>query len=558
MTAPASPRLIAIGLDSVDLRLLDEWFAAGELPNMKRCFDGGSHARLIGSAEPGKGHRGYTAETPITTLLTGCWPSTTGYWSPSKLKPSYEVEQIEAYDYGDFSHFYDYCRGRKIVVFDVPHARLSEKVDGVQVMAWGAHSPQGPSVSQPSGLLEEINDRYGPHPTLHKDDLLVPETDRRVRTLEERFIDGIERRKRIVLDMMREREWDLFVTFFGELHSAGHGFWHVSRPEHPLYAVYGDPNYDPLLNVYRAMDGALGDLLEAVPEDAYLIVFSQEGMKANSADLPSWFFLPELLHRHSFDGRGAFPSDGAGGPVPALEKYPDKDWLRLMWSKRSVADPIGRYLDTNLKFRLSHWYDRLAGLFTGDAPRLRHPLSVPSYMYMPQLWYSNLWPKMTAFALPSFSEGNVRINVEGREASGIVAPEDFSAVVDEIVEIVGELVNARTGEALVREVIRTRNGAFDRANGPDADIIFLWNLEPVDTADSPRYGRIGPGLYRRTGDHYEEGFFTVMGPGIETGRLPDGRLVDLAPTVLDLLGVPRPNHLDGQSLVPKLSVRAAE
>ena len=154
---------------------------------------------------------------------------------------------------------------------------------------------------------------------------------------------------------------------------------------------------------------------------------------------------------------------------------------------------------------------------------------------------------MKAFALPSFSEGNVRINVKGRERQGLVAPEDFEKTCDEIIALVGTLINPRNGRPILREVLRQRTNPFQNTKGPDADLIFLWDYEPTDVVDSAEFGRIGPAPFRRTGDHYNLGFYCVAGPGVRPGELADGELVDLAPTILELLDVPKPNHFNGQS-----------
>ncbi|MEM1138562.1 MAG: alkaline phosphatase family protein [Pseudomonadota bacterium] len=549
-------RLIQIGMDSMDHDLMTRWIGEGKLPTLERFFKQSVFSKAHGTPDPSldKGHRGYTAEAPWTIFFTSCWPRTTGYWSPAKLNPDYTVDEVQAYNYDEFHSYYDYCRGKKIVAFDVPHVRVSDRVDGLQVMAWGAHSPQGPSESKPAPLLDEITARYGPHPTLHDDDLLVFETERKARELEQRLITGLERRTKIVIDMLREREWDLFLTVFGETHSAGHGFWHLSQSNHPLYEVYADKNYDPLLNVYQAMDKAVAEIMAAAPEDAYVMLYSNEGMKANSADLPSWLFLPELLYRYSFDGQAAMAKGTPGTPVPPLQKYQDKEWMRTLWELRETKDPLAKALQKKFRMRFSYLYDK----HVARGKRMTHPLSVENFMYMPQMWYSSLWSDMKAFALPSFSEGYARINVKGREDAGIVEPEDFNKVRDEIIQMVSETRNARTGDPIVRDVIIPRAEAFDRMeDGPDADLIFLWNLKPMDTADNPVYGRIGPGPYRRTGDHHDLGFFALAGPGIVPQVIDDGYLVDVGPTVLDLLGVPMPNHFDGRSRLSEILEDAA-
>jgi bisphosphoglycerate-independent phosphoglycerate mutase (AlkP superfamily) len=55
--------------------------------------------------------------------------------------------------------------------------------------------------------------------------------------------------------------------------------------------------------------------------------------------------------------------------------------------------------------------------------------------------------------------------------------------------------------------------------------------------------------FRRAGDHNSRGFFVIGGAEIPVGRLPAGRLVDLAPTILDLMEVEIPAHFEGASLL---------
>lgn len=74
----------------------------------------------------------------------------------------------------------------------------------------------------------------------------------------------------------------------------------------------------------------------------------------------------------------------------------------------------------------------------------------------PANWFKPLWPGMRAFALPSVSDGYIRLNVRGREAMGLVEPTDFDAVLDALTELVLGLVNPHTGRAAVVRVVRTR------------------------------------------------------------------------------------------------------
>ena len=72
----------------------------------------------------------------------------------------------------------------------------------------------------------------------------------------------------------------------------------------------------------------------------------------------------------------------------------------------------------------------------------------------------------------------------------------------------------------------------------------------TDVVDSPDLGRIGPLTHCRAGGHKSQGFLMAKGEGIAAGsNLPAGEAVDLAPTILELMGAPIPDYFDGQSLV---------
>jgi predicted AlkP superfamily phosphohydrolase/phosphomutase len=156
---------------------------------------------------------------------------------------------------------------------------------------------------------------------------------------------------------------------------------------------------------------------------------------------------------------------------------------------------------------------------------------------------------MRAFALPTYSEGLIRINLQGRDASGLVAPHAYHRTCDEICELLGELRDARSGGPMVREIVRTRSGpGDDDPSRPPADLIVLWQEDtPTDVVEGPRTGRIGPLPYFRSGGHSSRGFLAAAGPGIAPGsRLAGSSAQDLTATILHLLGEPVPAHVGGR------------
>ena len=342
--------------------------------------------------------------------------------------------------------------------------------------------------------------------------------------------------------MGRER-WDLFLAVFGETHGAAHDFWFASHADHPVHAAWNEP-HDPLKNVLGAIDEAVGAIAGHVPDDCYFVLFSVNGAAANVADVASFFLLPELLYRFNFPGRIGFAGgDANGAPPPPFLNGRQRNWYGEIWRRRHTAGRFRRQLNELLPpwliapssedFRFPYLMDR-SGAACG---------------WMPSEWYQPAWPRMRSFALPAFADGHVRINLQGRETAGVVSPGEFDAECDKVTEFLYRVRHARTGRPFVHEVVRTRLSAHeDDPRQPSADLIAIFEEDPIDVVDSPDVGRVGPVPFYRTGGHSANGFVIAAGPRIEPGReLPSCEVVDLAPTILDMLGAPLPAHFDGRS-----------
>ncbi|MBE9177119.1 alkaline phosphatase family protein [Oculatella sp. LEGE 06141] len=541
--------VIAIGLDAADPALIERWMSQGHLSNLRRIREQGTYARV-------SNYEHYKAETPWTTFLTGCSPQTTGYWSPLKFHTNtYQVELRGAHDFAKQPPFYALGGDYRVAVFDIPQSKLNEQVNGLQVLGWGAHSAQTPSHSLPEPLFQDIINRFGEHPGFHKDHaecLDVPGMERLQRMLEQ----GIKRRSEICQDMLQQEEWDLFMTIFGETHAITHFNWHLSEDDHPLYEVLGAKYAgDPLLEVFEAVDQAIGEIIDKAPENAHIVVFSVHGMGANTMDLPSTVFLPELLYRYNFPGKAAIaPDDINHPPKPPVTACKNDSWLREMWTITEEGKPLKQLCKRLLPIKVLNKLEPLMG-------RAKHPAPMSPFellkagdpmFFQPSSWYQHLWPQMKAFALPSFSEGYIHINVRGREPNGMVSPSDYDKVCDELSQMLQQVKDGRQGIPMVKNIIRTRRSPMETdPNLPDADLVIVWQEEyATDTVDSPQLGRIGPVPHHRTGSHRSDGFFLAQGPAIKPGStLPTSHALDITPTIMTLMGAPVPDYFDGQSMV---------
>ena len=160
------------------------------------------------------------------------------------------------------------------------------------------------------------------------------------------------------------------------------------------------------------------------------------------------------------------------------------------------------------------------------------------------------WPRTRAYTngLAGFY-----LNIRGREQDGCVEPEDVPALQEELIGKLRGLPDPeREGEAITelwagQEIY---SGPY-RSNGPD----MIVGYKPGYRADwDAAVGAVGGAVISDntrswSGDHCMD---PRQVPGVIFSSLPFSTakpaLVDMAPSVLDLLGVEKPAHMTGRSI----------
>lgn len=458
-----------------------------------------------------------------------------------------------AYDYQEYLPFYALGDDYRVIAFDMPQVRLNRKINGIQVAAWGAHSPQVEQGSLPEHVLGDLHKKYGRHPALHRDYACIGNFEK---TMEVQgwLQEGIRRRAKICLDFIKNEQWDLLMTVFGESHAVMHTCWHLSQEDHPLYEKFQKKlkGRDPMLESFQLMDQAIGEMRAAAPEDTQFIVYSLHGMGPAFMDLSTLVFLPEYLYRYNFPGQQAL---GDARTAKSADKevidYDFGFWERHIWNTKYEPNLIKRLLKKTLPNKA------YAPIATRIDPITDNDLVSPFAMselgeavgWNPAHWYHRLWPRMKAFAIPTFGEGFVRLNVKGRDPNGIIEPDDFDKTCDEITEMLMQITDVDDGDQMVHRVVRTRLEAGQNLEkGHFADLIVLMkDKRPPSTVSHPELGTIGPLPRYRSGTHRHTGLFLGCGSEIEAHMdIHGAHAVDVAPTILRLLGAPVPVHMDGR------------
>jgi len=176
------------------------------------------------------------------------------------------------------------------------------------------------------------------------------------------------------------------------------------------------------------------------------------------------------------------------------------------------------------------------------------------------------WAETQAFCPFFLPEEYIWVNLKGRDPQGSVEPEDYDAVVAEIIKTLEGLRDPETDQCPVALALPKADAAHlghfgDRAS----DVLYFWQpgygMSSAPLAPNDQVGDLvvaAPGW----GDHSgylptaeaggcsNSAIFLMAGPGVKQGLRCDEpiRLIDVAPTVSHLLGIPCPAQADGRVL----------
>ena len=525
-------RVLAIGLDGYEESLERRLIEAGELPALARLRERSARYLL----DHGSAQRSGLAWEHVSTGLS---PESAGRWAALHFDPrTYAVWQ-EGTRLGPFA-----ARLKsRTVVFDAPYFDLTQAPQVRGVVGWGAHDPGVPAAARPDALLAEFEARFGKYPAEQWIYGVVWASAERAREMGDALVQGLDRRAQAARWLLGERlpDWDLALVVVSEPHSAIEALWHGFDPAHPLHQMpSAEPAREGLLAVYRGVDRLVGELADAFP-DAALVVFSMGGMGANHSDTASMALLPELMYRRAF-GRTLLQQPGGwADPASSPLLGERQDWSEAVRANfpADAPPPILSRVGRAVRRRLVRQ----------DEPAAESYLH-RSVNWIPAMHYQPHWHSMHAFALPSYYDGRIRINLSGRESEGCVPASEYEARCNEIEATLRECRDPATGDEVVAHVERVE-GRDPLALGPtESDIVVVWR-GTFCALEHPTHGRVGPIPYRRTGGHTGPfGLAYLSNAGMEAGDRGVRSSFDVVPTLFELLGEPPPHGLSGDSLLP--------
>jgi len=516
-------KVLVIGLDAATFDLILPWAAEGKLPQMARLLAQGAHGPL-------RSVPNLNSLSAWTTFMTGVNPGRHGvYWFYERKPASYDIRFLNGGDIAA-ARFWEIAgaAGKRVGVINVPMTFPAKPVNGFLIAGMDAPDESSAGFTYPPELAAELQ-RQGGY-LIDTNILGYARAGRREQALAVTR-QVIDRRARAAERLMRERPWDLFVVVFTALDRIQHAFWQAPGDESPSAEL--PPHQavsDAVLEFYQRLDAVVGRLVEAAGEGASVMLVSDHGMGANPQSnmyLNPWLESLGLFHK---------AADSAKGQAGRALRY-------LLRRAAALADGLlGK-----------RWRRRIMRLLPGGRAGLVSKLHRAPCD----------WSRTRAYA--DYIQPGIWINLRGREPQGIVEPgEEYEALRARLIALLSRCRDPRTGAPIVRGVYRReevyRGPRLDQA----PDLHIEWNYDQVvsgyqfedEAGQTVTVGSAADIVERRNidGDHRPDGIFLLAGPGARRGgELAGARIVDIAPTLLHLLGLPVPEDMEGRVLTGALS-----
>lgn len=503
--------LLVVAWDGADLDTVEPWIAAGELPVLASLFARGAVRPLESTRPP-------VTFPAWTSFLTASTPDRHGVCDFTQ-RDGYRLRFVNATDRALPTIFAVLAaQGRRVGTYGVPATYPPEPLSGFQVP--GFDTPFGASasagVTHPADLGRRLFERFGSlgiegpsqvriEPGWHEQALL-------------RLLDTIEARARVFTSLLAEQRPDCAMVHFMESDTVSHQFRQFCDPRSPRYAP--SPLCGAMLQVYRALDSALGALLSAAGADTDVMLLSDHGGAAASDRAICW-------NRWLADtGRLGFRTSVGAATGPMLKRAALR-WLpRGMYARAFAGLPgLAGRLESGARFAGIDW--AATRIFSEETP------------YQASFW----------------------LNLRGRDPEGTVEGAEAGRVLGELEDDLLALRDPFDGARVVRRVWRREqlySGPFAERM-PD---LFVDLAEPqgcVYAAVPSRGGRESRAFRRLApaemtgsrgtvmpGAHSPHGFCVLAGERVVPGRYPVGSLHDAGATVLAAAAVGTTEAMNGR------------
>jgi predicted AlkP superfamily phosphohydrolase/phosphomutase len=517
-----TPQLLIIGLDAATLNLIGPWIGNGKLPTLAALMKGGAWGRLASVVPP-------ITPPAWTSFMTGKNPGKHGIFH--FLEASAGTYQL-SYLSGASRRAKTIWRmlsdaGYTVGTMNIPFTYPPEHLNGFQISGMDTPSEKSQFVYPPQLRSELVR--------------LLGRFQLDIRYLG--YMSTNQRRQRVLAEMEKlDHQWlsaslylmekhpvDVMMSTFMSIDTVQHYFWQYMDATHHLYDPAAVERFgDAVLRVYERLDDAIGQMLQKTSGDTSVLVVSDHGGGPTSdrvVYLNRYLAQLGLLHYRK-DERSA------------LQKLTQK-----------VIRGSYTLLRSTLSSRQKSYLAR-----TLPALRKRFESAFTSFNEID-------WTRTKAYCSEVLaSPPSIWINLKGVKPCGIVEQREYEPLLKLISDKLKKLKDPRSNEPIIKRVLRREEIFHGPYANEAADLILDW-WETSHFSSSPSFPeeKLKPAVEIRErrpstksewgGTHRRDGILIAHGKSFKKGaEIQGARLIDMAPTILHLMGQPVPQDMDGRVL----------
>ncbi len=493
----AKRRVLVLGLDGATFSIVEPMVGRGRLPNLARLMSEGAYGVLESTLPP-------VTIPAWPSMMTGKNPGKLGYYDFLR-REGYGVEP-NGYCYEGHAPLWQILNryGMKTGVMNLPGTYPPDEVDGFMVSGMLTPSKRSP-YSYPATLGADLDVKVQEY------EIDVPQWQYFDKGA---FVKDLykvtEKRAKAAEYLIREIPCDFYMIVFTNSDRLQHVMW--DQPE--VVEAY-----------WEWLDRIVGRVLRLFGEETTVFVVSDHGF----GPLERTFFVNEWLRKKKLLRVRRKINEKALVKVGRLFER-----LFRFLGERELVRPIVGLLNKLVGFDMLQKYTY-------------------AYLSSERLEGRVNWRKTKAFSCvhtPHF--GQIYVNMKGKMRRGRVSKNERQKLQDAIIKELKSLPDSDGGGGPRVEAYK----AEDIYSGPHVeeapDIVFLLDGGRCEVDAKVGEGRIyarGAPLTGWKGTHTMDGVFIARGSGVKHGhRLEKATILDVAPTVLRVFGIPQQREMDGTAL----------
>jgi predicted AlkP superfamily phosphohydrolase/phosphomutase len=502
--AKSISRLVVLGLDGATWTVLDPMRRRGLMPNLDALLQNAAYGTLTSVIPP-------VTTAAWTTMMTGCNPPRHGVFdhryfdaAAGRMKVNHSGRIRVPTLWRQLSD-----AGRSIVCLNLPGQFPPPSLRGLVVS--GMDAPHLEGALQTAGEFGAKLRAEVPAYSLRYFWKRAPQS-----------LEELTQNARLTVESFRGRaeggvladrhvpDWSVVMVQFQNLDPFQHRVWRYLNVDE---TGIDEPRWnEAACNVIRGLDTAIGLLCELADRRGAAVM---------------------ALSDHGFG--------------PCLGRV---DVNRILLDA-GVARLPGRL--GNLRRRISQARDRLR---VWKAKRVDPTARSASFDQSISSQFPFDWKRTLAFAPHQDTAAMVYVNSAARQGltrhtAPLFTPRQIDEACQAAAQALGNARHPETGRPLFPQIITTADAYhLDPAREGYPDLIALPD-DPywVRTRLTPSSAWITPDP-NLPGTHRPEGIVALTGAGLRPGRSLKARLIDATPTILNLLGLPIPDHVEGRPIGP--------